>query len=102
MTWGGTRGSGRTESWASGEPAERRAGDLLQAGDGLKSEGVFRIAPRYSFLPPHKRARQLGACSPAAFAASPPGYRVPRLPDPSRRVLVAWPRVRARRCPAIS
>lgn len=53
--------------------AWREAGGLRQAGDGLKSEGAFRIAPRYSFLPPHKRARQLGACSPAAFAVSPPG-----------------------------
>lgn len=78
----------------------REAGGLRQAEDGLKSEGVFRIAPRYSFLPPINEPGSLAPVPPAAFAVSPPGHLVPRLPNPSRRVRVAWPRVLARRCPA--
>lgn len=60
------------------------AGGLRQAGDGLKSasECISDRAPQNSFLPPHKRAQQLGACSSAACAVSPPGHLVPRLPDP--------------------
>lgn len=93
----GTRGL--PEGCAVGLRGACRGAGGLQAGDGLKSAGAFRITPGYSFLLPHKRARQLGACSPAAFAVFPPGHLVPRLPDPSRWVLVmAWPRVRARHC----
>lgn len=58
------------------------AGGLRQAGDGLKSASAFRIMPPKLLPSPHKRARQLGACSSAACAVSPPGHLVPRLPDP--------------------